>query len=166
VYETILAGLDEIICKKSRAVKIVVEQAHGQAQRGRGFTKARRESRTRTNRGVGQPARGTLEHMSVSRRPPAADRLLAAELCGVATHHAKWRDLTEDEHAAAVAELRELAAGRADLLAEEAGLLIGFYEGTINEPVKCNAARLLIASGADESLVPQWVQEGRRRRPY
>ena len=29
----------------------------------------------------------------------------------------KWRDLTADEEAAAVAALRELAGGRADLLA-------------------------------------------------
>ena len=104
--------------------------------------------------------------MSVSRPSPAADRLLAAELHGTAERHAKWGDLTEDEHATAVAELRDLAAGRADLLAEEAGLLIGFYEGTINEPVKCNAARLLIAAGADQELVPGWIEEGRKRRPY
>jgi hypothetical protein len=104
--------------------------------------------------------------MSVSRPSPGSDCLLAAELHGTAERHAKWRDLTEDEHAAAVAELRDLAAGRADLLAEEAGLLIGFYEGTINEPVKTSAARLLIAAGADESLVPVWIEEGRRRRPY
>ena len=39
-----------------------------------------------------------------------------------ANHHGKWRELTkEEEEAAAAAELRELAAGRTDLLAEVAG---------------------------------------------
>ena len=103
--------------------------------------------------------------MNASRPSPAAERLLAAELCGVALHHAKWRDLTADEHAAAVAELYALAAGRADLLAEQAGLLIGSSDGTINAPFKRCAAELLIAAGADEDLIPQWIEEGRRRRP-
>lgn len=49
---------------------------------------------------------------------PEADRILIAKLTGPAKRHARWRDLTEAEHAAAVADLRELAAGRADLLAE------------------------------------------------
>ena len=103
--------------------------------------------------------------MSESRPSHAAARLLAAELCGAALHHAKWRDLTEEEHAAAVAELRALASGRADLLAEQAGLLIGGSEGTINELFKRCAAELLIAAGADENEVPQWIEEGRKRRP-
>jgi hypothetical protein len=53
---------------------------------------------------------------------PQADRLLVAELTGEARHRAKWRDLTSDEEAAAVAELQAIAGGRADLLAEVAGL--------------------------------------------
>jgi hypothetical protein len=57
-----------------------------------------------------------------------ADRLVVAELFGEAKHHAKWRDLTAGEHDAAVAALRELAAGRADLLAEVAGVMEGFAE--------------------------------------
>ena len=69
---------------------------------------------------------GNIEQVSESTAITCiADRLLAAELCGAALHHAKWRDLTEEENAAAVAELRALASGRADLLAEQAGLLIG-----------------------------------------
>jgi hypothetical protein len=38
------------------------------------------------------------------------DRLLRAEIHGEARHHAKWREMTADEEAAAVAELRELNA--------------------------------------------------------
>ena len=103
------------------------------------------------------------------RPPPDSDRLIAAMLCGAAKHHARWRDLTEDEHAAAVAELHELATGRANaaaLLAEEAGLMIGFSEGAMDESFDRRAGELLIAAGADVALVPQWVEEGRsRRRP-
>jgi hypothetical protein len=39
------------------------------------------------------------------------------------------------------------------------------FEDTINAPIKRCAAELLIAAGADPSLVPQWIEEGRRRRP-
>jgi hypothetical protein len=60
---------------------------------------------------------------------PQADRILVAQLTGEARHHAKWRQLTADEEAAAVTELRELAGGRADLLAEVAGVLEGAREG-------------------------------------
>ena len=82
---------------------------------------------------VGAPVsslqRAILKHMIDKR--PQADRLLVAELHGEARHHARWRDLTEDEETAAVAELRELAEGRADLLAEVAGILEGTSEGEL-----------------------------------
>lgn len=103
--------------------------------------------------------------MSEPRPAPDRDRLLGAKLCGEALHHAKWRALTDEETAAAVTEIRQLAGGRADLLAEQAGLLLGFGEGTLSEPLRRCAAQLLVAAGADESLIPGWAEEGRRRRP-
>ena len=60
---------------------------------------------------------------------PQADRILGARLMGSAKRLGR-RELPAEEYAAAVAELRELAAGRADLLAETAGLLEGFGEGS------------------------------------
>jgi hypothetical protein len=39
---------------------------------------------------------------------------------GAALHHARWCELTQDDQDAAVTELRELAAGRAGLLARQA----------------------------------------------
>jgi hypothetical protein len=36
-----------------------------------------------------------------------ADQIRVAELTGAARHHAQWRPLTADEHAVAVAALRE-----------------------------------------------------------
>ncbi len=61
---------------------------------------------------------------------PQADRTLVAQLTGTAQHHAKWRELTGAGHEVAVDELRELAAGRADLRAEVAGILESFAEGS------------------------------------
>ena len=63
--------------------------------------------------------------------------MVVAALTGAAKQLANWHDLTESEIAAAVAELREIVAGRDDgsaLLAEVAGILIGFHKGAIDEP--------------------------------
>ena len=82
-----------------------------------------------------------LEHVIDKR--PQADRILVAELFGEACHHAKWRDLTAAEEGAAVAGLRELAGGRADLLAEVAGLLEGARKGEPDEPLAPPGRRLV-----------------------
>jgi hypothetical protein len=95
---------------------------------------------------------------------PQADRLLVAELYGEARHHAKWRELTADEETAPVAELQALAGGRADLLAEVAGILEGAHEGQMDEPLTRQAAALCRTAGADPEAIPVWVEEGRRRR--
>ena len=95
---------------------------------------------------------------------PQADRILVAQLHGEARHHAKWRDLTSDEEAAAVAELRELAAGRADLLAEVAGMLEGASEGELDEPLARQAAMLCRKAGADEGAIAAGIEVGRSRR--
>ena len=99
----------------------------------------------------------------MSDKRPLADRLLIAGLHGEARRHARWRDLTEDETAAAVAELRELAGNRADLLAEVAGVLEGAREGEPDEPLARQAAMLCRKAGADPEAIPGWVAEGRRR---
>ncbi len=95
---------------------------------------------------------------------PLADRLLVAEIYGEARRHARWRELGSDEEAAAVAALRELAGGRADLLAEVAGILEGAREGEPDEPLARQAAELCRKAGADPEAIPGWVAEGRRRR--
>ncbi len=83
-----------------------------------------------------------------------ADRILTVRLQGTAKRHARWRELTADEHAAAVAELRELAAG----------IMEGASEGEMDEPLMRQAAQLCHDAGADEALIPAWIEEGRRRR--
>jgi hypothetical protein len=89
--------------------------------------------------------------------------MTVAELTGAAMRHARWRDLTEPETADAIAGLREIAGGRADLLAEVAGILLGAREGALDEPRARSAARLCRLAGADEALIPQWAEEGKRR---
>jgi hypothetical protein len=91
------------------------------------------------------------------------DQLTVARLAGAAQRHAPWREPTRQETAAAVEELREIAGSRADLLAEVAGLLIGFYQGTAEQPRARAAARYCRAAGADPHLIPHWTAEGQRR---
>lgn len=96
-------------------------------------------------------------------RTSDADQLTVARLTGAAQRHAPWREPTEEETVAAVAELREIASGHGDLLAEAAGLLTGFYEGMAEEPKARAAARYCRAAGADPDLIPRWIAEGKRR---
>jgi hypothetical protein len=95
---------------------------------------------------------------------PQADRLLIAEIWGEARRRARWRELSSDEETAAVAALRELAGGRADLLAEVAGILEGASEGELDEQFARQAAGLCLKAGADPEAIPAWIEEGRRRR--
>ena len=88
-------------------------------------------------------------------RPGAdPDRLLVAEITGEARHRARWRPLTDEEEATALAELRALARGRADLLAQVAGIFEGTSEGEPDEPLARSAARLLGASSFVRSVRP------------
>ena len=94
------------------------------------------------------------------------DQLTVARLTGAAQRHAPWREPTQQETAAAVEELREIAGPRADLLAEVAGLLTGFYQGTAGQARAGAAARYCRAAGADPELIPRWTAEGQRRAAY
>jgi hypothetical protein len=64
-----------------------------------------------------------------------------------------------------VAELREVAGDRSELLAEVAGLAIGTAEGKgpEYEGQAQAVAELCRLAGADESLIPQWIETGRER---
>ena len=87
---------------------------------------------------------------------PQADRILVAKISGEAKHHATWRELTADEEAAAVAALRELAGGRADLRAEACGVI----EGKLHEPLARQAAELCRTAGAGPEAIPRWIARG------
>jgi hypothetical protein len=66
---------------------------------------------------------------------------------------------------AAVTELREIANGRGDLLAERAGVTLGFNarESRDEWPRKAIAAALLIAAGADLTRLAEWIAVGQER---
>ena len=87
-----------------------------------------------------------------------------AQLTGAALRHARWGSLAEAEQTTGVAELREVAGDRPDLLAEVAGVTIGTAEGKGEEYLEQAraVAELCIAAGADESLIPGWTGEGQR----
>ena len=89
---------------------------------------------------------------------PQADRILVAGISGEAEHHAKWRELTADEQAAAVAALRGLAGGRAGLRAEVCGVM-GASEG---EPRGCR--RSPAARTAAECRAAPVLREVHRER--
>jgi hypothetical protein len=101
--------------------------------------------------------------MGDRRLGPEDDRILVAQLTGEARFHAKWRVLSREEEAAALAGLRGLADGRVDLLAEVAGIFEGTSEGELDEPLARCAARLCRRAGADPAAIPAWIEEGRRR---
>ena len=97
------------------------------------------------------------------RRARELDQLTVARLTGAAWRHAPGREPSGAETAAAVRELREIAGGRGDLLAEVAGLLIGYYRRTADELRARAAAYYCITAGAGLELIPRWIDVGRSR---
>jgi hypothetical protein len=91
------------------------------------------------------------------------DRIIVARLTGTAKHYARWEAPDDETIVAAVADLQEIADGRADLLAEVAGIFLGTSEGEPDEPRARNAAEFCCRAGADPDLIPGWIEEGRRR---
>jgi hypothetical protein len=100
-------------------------------------------------------------HLGMS--SPDPDRLRYAQIAGAAARHAQGWRLTADEEAAAITELAEAAAGRADLLAERAGTALGFGEGRPDAARYQQIAELCIAAGADQALIGRWINVGRER---
>jgi hypothetical protein len=88
------------------------------------------------------------------------DPVIVARLTGTAWRHASGQAPTRAETAAAIRELREITGGRGDLLAEVAGLLIGYYRRTGEEPKARAAAYYCMAAGADLDLIPRWIEVG------
>jgi hypothetical protein len=96
--------------------------------------------------------------MPIALRKPDPYGITTAQLAGTAGRYASRKPLDVD---AAVAELREIANGRGDLLAERAGLTLGFYarENRDEWSRKALQAALLIAAGADLTRLPEWIEE-------
>ncbi len=112
-----------------------------------------------------RPGRGAVTPGRARRRPaPPSDAILIAELTGAALHHVPrgWRDPASEQTAGAVAELQGITS-RPDLLAQAAGVMTGFSRGGPYERRDGIAAGFLVAAGADESLIEQWIEVGRKR---
>jgi hypothetical protein len=88
---------------------------------------------------------------------------LLAKISGTASRLACVREWSPEVEAEAVSELRQLAVGRADLLAEEAGLRLGTGEGRMDQEWCRRRASLCIAAGADKSQIEPWIKVGRER---
>lgn len=98
----------------------------------------------------------------------AADRIAVARLDGAVSRHAGWKtELTEDELAAAVRELQEITKDRPAgpaLMAEVAGLGLGARAGIPVEEDKARVeAKILVAAGADTTLIERWTRLGAER---
>jgi hypothetical protein len=95
----------------------------------------------------------------------ADDRLLLAWIAGAVRRHAARGVISDGQRPAAVADIRDTARGRADLLAEHAGLALGFAlaQGGPQAPIGRLAAELCIAAGADETQVQRWQAAGYQR---
>jgi hypothetical protein len=93
----------------------------------------------------------------------APDRPLATPIIApTAPASPSWR-LTADEEATAVAELKQAAAGWAALLAECAGLALGYGEHQPGAARYRHIAELCVAAGVDQALVEAWIEVGRQR---
>jgi hypothetical protein len=97
--------------------------------------------------------------MPSGRRKPDPDRILCAQLSGAAIRLARAGGPIDE----AVAELRALAGGRDDLLAEEAGLMAGTWSVRIGTGDYAIAVGLLVTAGADHDRIAEWIAVGRER---
>jgi len=97
--------------------------------------------------------------MPTGRRKPDPDRILCARLSGTAIWLARAGGPIDE----AVAELRALAAGRGDLLAEQAGIMAGAWTVRVETGDHLLAVGLLVLAGADHDQIGRWVEVGRER---
>ena len=92
-----------------------------------------------------------------------SDRLLSARIFAISRRLAFASPAGDMD--AAVAELREAAGHRPELLAEQAGLFLGFARAGLDLLAEQYRARawLCIAAGADKSLIGPWIEIGAAR---
>jgi hypothetical protein len=104
--------------------------------------------------------------MAIARRKPDPDGIIGAKIAGTASRHAGREPLDVD---AALAELREVAGDRADLLAERAGIIFGFRDENERDgrwPSRALQAALCIAAGADLTRLTEWIAVGQERAQH
>lgn len=101
----------------------------------------------------------------------SADQLLSARISGICSRYCTSGRINTPD--VAVAELRQVAGDRPDLLALHAGLALGRAESDrLGAPQYLAEAELARLSGADEAQIVGWIEIGRKRaeqarlRPY
>lgn len=93
--------------------------------------------------------------------PTRADGVICAQLTAVAIRHAQSPDPDED---AAVDELRQLSAGRGDLLSQVAGLMKGRHN--VEPTIAWNydrASEYCLAAGGTKDDTERWIIIGQNR---
>jgi hypothetical protein len=101
--------------------------------------------------------------MAIARRKPDPDGITTANIAGTVSRHAGREPL---DVGAALAEPREVAGDRADLLAERAGIIFGFRDEDERDgrwPSRALQAALCIAAGADLTRLTEWIAVGQER---
>jgi hypothetical protein len=101
--------------------------------------------------------------MVITRRRPDPDGIITAQLAGTVGRYVSRKPLDVE---AAVTELREIANGRGDLLAERAGVILGFHDEDARDgrwPRPALEAALCIAAGADLTRLMEWIAVGQER---
>jgi hypothetical protein len=93
----------------------------------------------------------------------APDSLLVIPASGPATPPALRGRLTAGEEAAVATELKQAAPQWAALLAECAGLALGYGEHQADAARYRQIAELCIAAGVDQTLMEAWIEAGRQR---
>jgi hypothetical protein len=92
-----------------------------------------------------------------------ADQILTARIAAVCRRHCARGEV--DDLDPAVAELQVLAGDRPDLLAEQAGVCLGWAQVITPAEARCfrAEAELCRAAGADSSAIGEWIEIGRKR---
>jgi hypothetical protein len=92
-----------------------------------------------------------------------ADQILTARIAAICRRHCARGEV--DDLDAAVPELQALAGDRPDLLAEHAGVSLGWAQVVTSAEARCfqAEAELCRAAGADSSAMEEWVEVGRER---
>jgi hypothetical protein len=101
--------------------------------------------------------------MAVKRARADPEGTTDAQIAGTASRYASRQPLDVD---AAVAELWEIADSRGDLLAERAGVIMGFHDEDARDgrwPRRALEAALCIAAGADLTRLMEWIAVGEER---
>src|SRR5262249_61536012 len=90
----------------------------------------------------------------------APDRLVVAPTVRPTTLSGHCWRLTAEEEATTVAELKRAAAGWAALLAECAGLALGYCEPQWDASPYRQVAELCVAAAPDQTLIEAWIGVG------